>query len=473
MATVVTRRFREACLRALPGLGRNVAYWRLLGHVLLDEFRDDRTGELVVPAKALAEFEGKGEQFRSKNYVAGEFLEAFRRDVVPGFAYRDWRYRDGRARTVTSHGLPQVVRDAWVEMNAEVAGGASDLVLLATGLGWTPKARAGEYRSETEAIIRSAHARGASRETLDVIEYQNGLASNGFAHVVNERMDEALALAESLPVPESRRHALAYLARIRVRPKPLVHAVENSPRPFWRGMNLLGVKSSVRRVLTQDWVDYDLKNAQLAIVASDWGIEELQAFLATGQSIWPVLIETLGLRAGDKPALKVAIYSVLFGRPKRRVIETLDAETGVAGVGKRFFKVPVVKLAFSARERRLKKLTSEYGGTTALGKVIPIPYGSGDPVEWVAGARSILAQQAQALELQLVHPVYELARTTRAFDVMLYQFDGFTVRYRDRRNCALWHRTILEAVERRARSLGVHTRLENDPGAAFAWDLEC
>lgn len=471
MTIYVPSCFRHWLLSTLPGLRTNPGYLRLFHYLLAGEFVDGESGELVIPAGLLAEFEGKVAQFRGGNYVAAAFLDSFRRDVLPDLTVRDWRYRDKRARTVSSRGLPADVVASWDAMNADVLRGSTELVDMFSGRKWTRQREADHQRLEAAAIGAAARAVDASPLTLDIIDYQNGLAPHAFSRAVKTHLAEAVSVAESLPDSVSRQRALTYLARIAVRPKPLLRAVADSPRPFGTGMSLLGVKSSVRRVLTQGWVDYDLKNAQLAIVAREWGIEELQAFLASGQSIWSFLTESLDVPASAKPVLKTAVYSLLFGRPKGRISASLDAESGLPGLGQRFFSLPLMKVAYRAREGQLKRVKSDHGGSTSLGKTIPIPYGSGRPAEWVAGARSILAQQAQAVELQLVHPVYVLARTTKAFDIMLYQFDGFTVKYRDKRNCALWHQRILAEVDRHAANLGVHTRLEHEPGASFDWDL--
>ena len=55
--------------------------------------------------------------------------------------------------------------------------------------------------------------------------------------------------------------------------------------------------------------------------------------------------------------------------------------------------------------------------------------------------------------------------------MMLYQFDGITVSFRDERSAAYWHGRIVGAVADAAESLGVLTRFEHEPGAAVAGSL--
>ena len=452
-----------------PGLDKNPAYWRLLLYLVSGGQPDDETGEPVIPAALLAEFEGRVAQHTARYYVAKDFLEAFRRDVLPDFSYGDADHSESRARTVTNRGLPPEVFVWFDRMQVELAGGAGDVVDAVTGRKRSRSVVAAERRAdfeEVEAFVRAYHV---SPEARAVIGYHNELPANRFAAVVRDFQAEALDVAGSLPSVEARRQAFAVLAQIRLFPKPLLRPVENSARPFSLRPSLLTVKSGVRRVFTQRWVDYDLATAQLAIVAREWAVPGLLSFLAVGESVWAYLFEALDVGSELKPALKTAVYSLVFGASKGAIRRDLMSDSGRIGVDEAFFEAPLVKEVYDARERRIRDLLDARGGSTSLGRDIRIPYGTWQ--ERAAYARSILAQQAQAIELQLIHPVYELAATTDQFTVMLYQFDGITVSFRDERSAAYWHGRIVGAVADAAESLGVLTRFEHEPGAAVAGSL--
>ena len=132
--------------------------------------------------------------------------------------------------------------------------------------------------------------------------------------------------------------------------------------------------------------------------------------------------------------------------------------------------LPLIRAVYEARERQIDHLVFKaFEAWTVFGKRLPIPFGSYERRR--EAARKALAQQAQAVELLLLMPVYELASETDQFTVMLYQFDGVTVKYRDRRTCAYWHERITSAVADAAERERVQTRLEWEVGAAFAWRL--
>lgn len=74
--------------------------------------------------------------------------------------------------------------------------------------------------------------------------------------------------------------------------------------------------------------------------------------------------------------------------------------------------------------------------------------------------RSILAQISQAVELQLLFPVVELARSTDEFVITLWQHDGFSIDVTDDRRVGLWKGRIQEEVKAKALQRGIQTELE-------------
>lgn len=464
----ITRTFREKLIKRYPGLSRNPAYWRLLHFLLFGTFRDRLTDELVISSDVLATIEGLAAKVKHRNYRAQEFLDAFQADVLPGFRYSDWKFVDNQARTVVATGLdPEVF--TWVdEMVDALATGEPDVVDLETGLAQTRAAQAKADRDDLARVEQSLTP-DVAPATRDVVEYQNGLPKRGFSEVVQAHKEAAARAVDDLTNPESVRQVRSALATVLLHPKPIVRPVQNSARAFNVRLSLLSLKGSIRRIFTQEWVDYDLKSAQLAIVAREWDIPELRAFLESGQSVWTHLTTELGVPAASKPAVKEAVYSLVFGASKGTISTRLASELGTND-DRGFFDIKLVNLVYKAREERAEALLQAKEGTTIYGRRIKIAWAPWP--ERMDVARSILAQQAQALELHLIHPIYELAKTTNQFHVMLYQFDGVTIRYRDKRTAKSRHARITNAVDRRARELGIPTNLEWDPGSAFTWNLE-
>ena len=77
-----------------------------------------------------------------------------------------------------------------------------------------------------------------------------------------------------------------------------------------------------------------------------------------------------------------------------------------------------------------------------------------------ADARSALAQDAQAVELDLLLPVLGLAKRTNKFRILLWQHDGFTVKFTEAGKEERWHRRILKVVNEKAIELAIPTQLD-------------
>jgi hypothetical protein len=62
--------------------------------------------------------------------------------------------------------------------------------------------------------------------------------------------------------------------------------------------------------------------------------------------------------------------------------------------------------------------------------------------------------------LQLLYPVVEIAMTTDAFAIMLWQHDGFSIAVQDNRRLEDWKERIQSVVKNQADALGIYTELE-------------
>ena len=103
--------------------------------------------------------------------------------------------------------------------------------------------------------------------------------------------------------------------------------------------------------------------------------------------------------------------------------------------------------------RRKGEVRRAGGATTVFGDRLHSD-GSDDSL------RSILAQEAQAMELWLLLPIVEMARSTDEFSIVLWQHDGFSAAFRDRSRARRWVGRFQEAVARRAGEQGIATELE-------------
>lgn len=215
-----------------------------------------------------------------------------------------------------------------------------------------------------------------------------------------------------------------------------------------------------RRALTQDWVTFDLEAAQLDIAAKEWDISSLQAFLQTRESIWMHLMSDL--RITDKQALKhAAMYPLLFGAREGGIRYGINKEPGLdarcgRGTTDRFLRHPLIADTLDARDAKLSEIEEAGGAFDCYDRWISPPVDrDGKP-----NYRSVLAQLMQAAEFKLSYPVYLMATLTDEFQILLSQYDGFSVKFKRPTTQAAWTRRIMNAVEDQATEMGVHTRLK-------------
>ena len=116
----------------------------------------------------------------------------------------------------------------------------------------------------------------------------------------------------------------------------------------------------------------------------------------------------------------------------------------------KFLEHALIKKVFEHREAELEALMAadKAAGTKLKGRS--------------ARARSVMALSVQQKELELLLPVYKLLEDNEEVTIMLYQFDGITVRYKNEKTRGIWEDKIKEAVKLKAEELGILTRLEGE-----------
>lgn len=455
----VSAPFRALVAELYPGLGANRAYWEFFGYLLFGSFFDRDTGRLVINQGLLAEIEGKP----VNRYRGIEFLEAFRRDVLSPetFEWTQWAAnKDGRGkcRQVKKFGVPPQIEEA-VEAELLKTNHSAGRVYFVDGTAFSRAKQAAdrkEYRRAATDKLENVDC-DLARE---ILEYLNALPSNRFSKLVKKNLPDALAVAEGIKNPRGRKIQLRILRAIADQPQPFY-----SPSSKGRTVRIFGVhecfvslKGEVRRALTRSCSEADLANSQLAICARLWNIPEIENFLASGKNFWIYLCERLGFTAKDKALLKDAfkepLYSACFGMPKSHVQAAFTRNLNRKGIkngGARLVLSPLMKALFEARGRMVEMIRAHGGGLNCFGKWISLNAS--------VSVDSILAQQAQAVELKLLHPLIKLAREhPDDFSVLLWQHDGATIYFH--RRADLWRQKIVEAVQGEIDESGIKTHLE-------------
>lgn len=474
----VTPTFRRDLLAELPGLGEEVPYWRLASVILFGGSKvEEHSGRLRVGRRLLAEmFDDPDRQYAmwAKGHGSSvSFLEAFARDVIP-LEIGDFSYR--RERTIAPC-VPPCVREL---ARAERRNPSRDRVWMDTGAPVTANTlRAVRGRRRKDGL--EAVAAAGAHPTAELLRYLNEeLPSNSFARLV-PHLAEAHALVDALDLSDESRERQHDLLRLMADdPRPYYQTSEDglSARLWPRGIGMLGLKTAVRRCLTEraGWREADLRSAHLAMVAAPppvgWDVPEVRAFLGSGSSIWSHLAGELGVdEALWKPFLKRRLYGICYGEGvhRRRTAFADEAPHALKDGAKRLAAVPLMRSVLVARHEAVQRVRHEGGAEDAFGTWLPlVRHGKDD--HGIYGERtnvlSVLAMVAQSWELRLLEPVVALARSERArdhdhgFNLTLWQHDGFALKAPSGPDERRWSKEIETAVNARCAALRVPTRLE-------------
>jgi hypothetical protein len=453
----VTSSYREAVRQLYPNIDKQKGYWELFQHLQFGTWRDEVTGEIIIPARLCGVMEQKDWDC---NYSARKFLTSFSEDVAQ-VEWRDHVYNfthDAKAR--------RVVRVQWDERIVALTHREKrtylpgDRVWLSTGK---------KYRREDEIEIRrhtqmsalaSMDAAGC-REAFELLAYLNNLAPNRFS-AIKKHLRAAMAVAETTKDAD-RQHNI--LKAIESQAQPFYEQGDKTSRVFAINDSFLRLHRDVRQVMTQDWVSADLRSAQLSIVAKLWNVPDLTKFLLSGRSIWAELSEWMGVQitAENKAVLKNFLYALIFGAGETTLNVQLAERFGDGKAAlQRLLSHPVMQAMMRARRKQIRKTKTDGGGYDAFGTWYQLQFRQveGKPYKF-DNTRSIMAIQAQSFELKLLYPVLQMAKENPdAFSLTMWLHDGFCFDVRKERDKAMWVKRMQQAVSEEAARLGISTELE-------------
>lgn len=461
----VSREFRDALADLLPGLGDNFAYWRMTNHLLFSTFRDADTDNVLLPRQFVADMEGT---VADANYSAIKFINIYRRDVMDfTVANHVISYDPDKCkyRSVASLVLPEILSELVSRERREHSG---DRVWMSTGHVYLRKHIAEQRKMDrAEAGLLSVE-RAPCQLASTLLAYMNNLPPNRYTSILRH-LPEAVKAAHGLADTE---HQLNILAAVRDAPQPFYAPAVVSTRVFSVRVSILSLRRELRKIMAQDWINADLRSAQLGIVAKVWDVPSLTDYLCDGNSIWHDLCRHMDMvmNADNKATMKACLYAIVFGAGRKKMVSLMSAQfkSGAAAY-ERFRSHPILKALLIARYRQLRSIRSAGGGTDAFGRFIPIEarYKTGYVYEW-NNSRSILACIAQSYELLLLEPVILSAISEQGnehgFTITTWLHDGFTFAPNHSRADDVdgWKRRLRAMVENQATCLGIYTTLEFD-----------
>ena len=494
----------ELC-RRYPVLGERPDYLRFTVHVLNAAVAEGGFVATPVPYDFLGAIVGKANQAASRNFEAGDFLDGYKRAMAAASAsHREpfdvsfSGYREGECRRVRSLSVPSDLRRAVLDFHTHPFG--HDLVRV------TPS---GAVTLNERAIRRHRTARIAAVEphsnspalARDLLGYLNGLPLQPFTRVADpEALEAALRYAgrEYADAPAKLQYVRRVLTAVSLQPMPIYRTSANTVRVFAEGHSLASLPTPLRRLLSEraGWVELDLEHSQLAIGAALWKVEPVVEMLSGNDfDVWDDLIRRLGLDPEAllrddhalyrrvKAALKPNVYGILFGasrhdlarfgfaydfdpsRTDRAVVKRRELLTWMFGrpldaLGEAFLAHPLMAAMLEARERRMAEVMATGYLLDAFARKLALRKDEAHG----ATVRSLLAQEAQAMELKLLEPVIRaaIAETEKKrpnWRIVLWQHDGFSLWVKEDRLVAFTVAILQDLVREAARAEGVPTQL--------------
>jgi hypothetical protein len=461
----VSKKFRAMVWQFFPALDKDSAYWRFFSYLIVGDFFDRDSGQLILSREVVAEAMGKA---GDKNVKAKEFIERFKRDVMGDrFDYQKTCVAKMQARYLKKLDLPE---ELGVAMEAEDFIGQAGKVNLSDGRAYDGK-KAAAYRKRLKNAAMQASESARNPEAREMLIYLNNLPHNLFTKIW-KHSKEVKAMLAAMPEGRSKQQIKAYMRGIMREPQPFYAPSKGlGDRIFGIGGNMTMVGEEIRQRLAPEWYEADLKNSQLAILARIAEIKEVESFLRHGGDVWSEFCHHMGVpsekwREG-KRALKGCLYPATYcmgiDKLKKTVIETFN-EQGLVGDPKRFLSHWIIKELLKARTRLGKTIQKHGGMETCYGRFIERKEIDACDFEGAeTQTHQIMALVAQALEMHIIYPAFELAKNKREeFTITLAQHDGFSVKFH--RRADHWRREIKKKVQERINGWEIRTVLEwKDP----------
>lgn len=402
----------DALLQQHPELKNDTAarmffVWLLAGNHRIDE----TTGKIILPYQLVAFIQGKP----AGHAQTGEFLQEFQENYLSTLKISEYWHQGHKCRAVDDLGMSEAEIMEWLKEPVR------EPVLAKTLKRWT-------VRQQEEAIraMRNDYAKTTytTPEQQFVMTYLNSLPISLF-RMTEENRRHAFELANGR---DDQGHSLRILHNLIAFPMEFYRTSTygRSMRAFGFGPQYL--PKEVRQQAFPDWTDLDIVNAQTAILAGLCKLPLLSQLFKEKGSIWPELLSHLGLseqKAKAKPHLKIANYSVFFGKQsgqaERAMVKALAGEE--LEPERKLFDHPYMQEIAEGLDRLRTQAIQEGGMMTPYGWMYYYP---GSDID------TFIACIIQAYEFWLLVPAYQIAEKNKdsfggKYQVTLHQHDGFSI----------------------------------------------
>ncbi|WP_148234879.1 hypothetical protein [Deinococcus maricopensis] len=454
-----------------------------LDYLLFSRFLDEDTNYRVCPEHLLADMEDLSHKLdgKSRNYNrATIFPKEFEEATGLHLLSQGYRFKDGRASAYEIEIIPEPLKNALQLELLHPPTDKSQGVYLERGKPLSLSERQDKkrtfierkenYMSRTDVPRPDVFYLNASSRTSTFLNRQH-----------NARQKAAESAIEALPIYDAdgkakRGYVSQMLSYLPDTFEPFYEAKGDTHRIYTNGTSLQNLPSTVRKAILAPSKNYDLKAAQLAIMAKHWEVSELQALLENGE-VWNTLCLSLGVPIGEKGKIKRLVYSTAFGMsPDNLAIlygQALGQLNSDATKNRPDEKARAHYLnllesnkylgaLLQGRKRAAKRISSTKTARDADGK----EHKPRDFSKSMVGGgkyRSMLAFEMQSREKWLMQPVIDFAQENEGkMLITLWLHDGVYIHFfKDDRSGKL-EKEMIRRVNARAEEAGYATSLVLD-----------
>jgi len=489
--TTIPKAFLQTSFTFFPILRKDKELRRLYCYVINQQFKHNK---VVLSAKVLAHLEGKESQYKNKNYNGKAFLDRFEAYVMPiyytNYDGKDYSYTKGKAREgiIKPH---QILIDNW---NFSIQGTRVYIDSLKDYSKDSTRAQA-RIRKEKKQLVDKVPA--ISQHQAGLLNYLNDLPSHRYKHML-KHIPEAQRITNELSNERSKTSTNIKLQNIQDCPKPFYSPSSKGRTHRIFGDSFLTLPKKVRSVLTQDWFELDLEQAQLRILASWWKCELVIDFLNSGKSLWKELQQYIkevlppGYKLNReqidelKAINKKLIYSSCYGMGLRNLksnykegfdeifnsynvkatktikgsVKCKDGSvrsTRKLSIGEYITAHPLISALLTERQKWIHKVKQDGGAQSPYG-FIPLLKGM--------NPSAVLATIGQAYEQKLMEPIVALAKNdvkidsrgykTSRFQIMGYLHDGAFIHFQDKNAVSWYLNKLLFSWSQLSHDLGIN-----------------
>lgn len=429
----------------------NVAYRRLLQELLFPSWVDQTSGDVVLSREQLARIEEKEHLLKQHRYAGGQFLQKFQKDTGLDLQVTEAQRARGLARTVRPKWPPGLESLLSSELQILPSERVEQLQLVDFVDG-RPMSK-----TALAQLRRELRKERQQREGPADVRLLNSVSPQTY-HQFMPYFAEALESAASIGAvgteaiasdaygiqADSRRHSNLRTLHVLFQRglAPTYQAVRNSPRYYTHRVSLSQLSPKVRRALLVGAWHLDLAAAQLAILARLWNLPGWQRILelavhghqSSQIEVWAPLLRAVGLGGLEhKRAFKTLVYSAAYGMSQRNLLKKAAKAFGEERAAA-LFQTSLMRELLAGRMNRMARLKKE-GGIVDPGSGTFItlkrreessdPTSQSKPAQRLSEAvRSLMAYEAQAVELDLMRPVLDRMRKDARFRVVLWLHDG-------------------------------------------------